>query len=529
MPFSFPSSPSVGQQSVQNGRTYSWSGSAWELVAASAASYTGSVTIPGLGDSAFANVSLLLHGEGATIADNSGTPKTFTTTGSVATSTARAKFGTGSLLIGASSTLTTNSSSDFAFGLGDFTVEAWMNFATLPTGESRLIRFGSDANQFFNLAYGASSNTFTIVNESVAHVLSTSQAVATNQWHHVAYTRSGNEVRLFFNGAMLGSVSISNVNTPATFMQLSAGDGSIYYDEVRATKGLARYIAAFSPPSAVFADASSITLPVTITAVTPAPPNAPTSLTATAGNAQIALAWTAPSAPGSSAITGYTVEYTPSGGSAATVSTGSTGTSYTLTGLNNGTAYTVRVRAVSAAGNGTYSGTVVLTTAVVQTLTSGGGNNSWRWQADGYVTEGIDDDSQFIVGKVDGTLLANAGWRTTGLGVKPSAIVSATFTAPTSRRDGSAFNIIIRGANLDNAGTLLTGTNLTTAQVTVSAPSAGTNLSVDVTAIVQEITGRAGWGAGNAIVLYLLGTNAGSDNNWRMSADTGGSLVINYT
>jgi predicted phage tail protein len=94
---------------------------------------------------------------------------------------------------------------------------------------------------------------------------------------------------------------------------------------------------------------------VTPTAGTP--PNAPTSLTATAGNAQIALAWTAPSAPGTSAISGYTVEYTPSGGSAQTVSTGSTGTTYTLTGLTNGTAYTVRVAGVSAAGTGAYSGT----------------------------------------------------------------------------------------------------------------------------------------------------------------------------
>jgi len=85
------------------------------------------------------------------------------------------------------------------------------------------------------------------------------------------------------------------------------------------------------------------------------PPNAPTSLAATAGNAQIALSWTAPSAPGTSAITGYTVEYTPSGGSAQTVSTGSTGTSYTLTGLTNGTAYTVRVAGVSAAGTGTFT------------------------------------------------------------------------------------------------------------------------------------------------------------------------------
>ena len=33
MPFSFPSNPTVGQQSTQNGRAYQWSGSAWELVA----------------------------------------------------------------------------------------------------------------------------------------------------------------------------------------------------------------------------------------------------------------------------------------------------------------------------------------------------------------------------------------------------------------------------------------------------------------------------------------------------------------
>lgn len=93
-------------------------------------------------------------------------------------------------------------------------------------------------------------------------------------------------------------------------------------------------------------------------AVTPSagtPPGAPTGLTATAGNAQISLAWTAPSSVGSSAITGYSVEYTPSGGSAVTVNTGGTATSYTLTGLTNGTAYTARVAAVNAAGTGTYT------------------------------------------------------------------------------------------------------------------------------------------------------------------------------
>ena len=35
MPISLPASPSVGQTSVQNGRTYVWSGYAWELTQAS--------------------------------------------------------------------------------------------------------------------------------------------------------------------------------------------------------------------------------------------------------------------------------------------------------------------------------------------------------------------------------------------------------------------------------------------------------------------------------------------------------------
>jgi len=97
---------------------------------------------------------------------------------------------------------------------------------------------------------------------------------------------------------------------------------------------------------------------VTSNAASLAPPptaNAPTSLAATAGNAQLALSWTAPTYAGTSAITGYRVEYTPSGGAAQTVDTGSTSTSYTLTGLTNGTSYSVQVAAINAAGTGVYS------------------------------------------------------------------------------------------------------------------------------------------------------------------------------
>jgi hypothetical protein len=91
------------------------------------------------------------------------------------------------------------------------------------------------------------------------------------------------------------------------------------------------------------------------TAQWPRGPVAPTSLTATAGNAQLTLSWTAPTTTHGT-ITNHLVEYTPSGGSAAYVLTGSTATSYTLTGLTNGTEYSVRVAAVNFT-TGDYSGT----------------------------------------------------------------------------------------------------------------------------------------------------------------------------
>ena len=91
----------------------------------------------------------------------------------------------------------------------------------------------------------------------------------------------------------------------------------------------------------------------------PRGPLAPTGLTALASNAQLSLSWTAP-ATTHGTITNYLVEYIPAGGSASYVLTGSTGTSYTLTGLNNGTAYTVRVAAVNFTA-GDYSSTATAT------------------------------------------------------------------------------------------------------------------------------------------------------------------------
>jgi hypothetical protein len=92
-------------------------------------------------------------------------------------------------------------------------------------------------------------------------------------------------------------------------------------------------------------------------AVTPlAPPGAPTLTSLTPGNTTLTLAFTAGSS-GSSAITGY--EYQLNGGS--WLSAGTTSSPITISGLTNGTSYTVALHAISAVGTGATSTTLTAT------------------------------------------------------------------------------------------------------------------------------------------------------------------------
>ena len=107
-------------------------------------------------------------------------------------------------------------------------------------------------------------------------------------------------------------------------------------------------------------------------------PSDPTNVTAVAGNAQATVSWSAPSFTGGT-ITGYTVTLNP-GGKTCTTTT----TSCTITGLTNGTAYTVEVTATNSAGTSTPSVTLVtpvaptitpaVTTASIKTLAATGTN-----------------------------------------------------------------------------------------------------------------------------------------------------------
>ena len=88
-------------------------------------------------------------------------------------------------------------------------------------------------------------------------------------------------------------------------------------------------------------------------------PTQPRSLIATPGNGWVALSWTAPSSNGGAAINGYEVS---SNGGISYINI-SNSTAYTFTGLNNGTSYNFRVRAVNAAGTSEPASTTATPTA----------------------------------------------------------------------------------------------------------------------------------------------------------------------
>ena len=101
------------------------------------------------------------------------------------------------------------------------------------------------------------------------------------------------------------------------------------------------------------------------TVATPVPA-APTSLTATKGDRQVVLSWTKPSG----SITGYKLRYakTPSKASATwAVMTGSGAATvkHTVTGLDNGSEYSFKIRAVNAGGDGAETAWVTATPAAV--------------------------------------------------------------------------------------------------------------------------------------------------------------------
>ena len=208
-------------------------------------------------------VSLLLHGDGTngstTITDSSPSPKTVTAVGNAQISTAIADpFGktTGVMAFdGNGDYLSVSGTTAFPVGTEDFTVEFWLQNS--DTTWNRLVRIieNSVTNGF--QVYIASNGNLNVSLYGVSGILSTSlTALALNSWHHIAIARNGNNFQAYINGASSQSGTSSGSFASISTQNISDSSNSLkgYIDDLRITKGVARYTSNFTPPTAPFPD-----------------------------------------------------------------------------------------------------------------------------------------------------------------------------------------------------------------------------------------------------------------------------------
>jgi hypothetical protein len=216
-------------------------------------------------DPFFANVSLLLHGDGpdgsTSIIDSSPSPKTVTAVGDAKISTAQSKFGGASIAFdGIDSYLNVPSVSSTTLGASDFTVELWV-YPTANTGE--LLFWNANAGAF-GLRLNLSNRTlfFLASLTGASHFVNAGVTSLTiNTWTHLAISRYGSVLDVYKNGTRVYQAT-TFTGTMVEGSQNIIGARTVsptffpgYIDELRITKGVARYQSAFTPPTAPFPDA----------------------------------------------------------------------------------------------------------------------------------------------------------------------------------------------------------------------------------------------------------------------------------
>jgi len=229
------------------------------------------ITLPTSAYTSDANT-LILTCQSNRFIDNSASPKTITVNGSPSVqafspfnptaSWSAATNGGSGYFDGNADFLTTPVVSAFAFGTGNFTVEAWVyvqkdqpwtiassNY-NYSSGTGNWAFYVSGNIIYFNIpGQNHASNTITITKDA---------------WSHVAYVRSGTSGYFYLNGKLVSGAITDNANysgTTGTFYVGRQSDGTAqfqgYMNALRIVKGTAVYTGEFTPPTAPITNAGS--------------------------------------------------------------------------------------------------------------------------------------------------------------------------------------------------------------------------------------------------------------------------------
>jgi hypothetical protein len=157
----------------------------------------------------------------------------------------------------------------FAFGSADFTIEFWYYPTSTAGTNPNIMCNNSGSGSFISGQWSlhaphsvaANKYSFWVASSSTSAPLMTSATnISINTWTHIAITRSGSNWKLFLNGAVDATATFSGIldngttNPQYIGYQPNVESGRYitgYIDDLRMTKGYARYTGTFVPPAAL--------------------------------------------------------------------------------------------------------------------------------------------------------------------------------------------------------------------------------------------------------------------------------------
>jgi len=205
-------------------------------------------------DPYFAFNSLLLHGNGTNgstvITDSSGSPKTVTAVGDAQISTAQSKFGGSSIAFDGSGDYLSTTAGSIRQAVDPFTIESWAWITT----RTNFVLLSSLTNLFYLQEVGG---TVYFGDNSSNPIQFSAALLPLNSWFHLAISFNGATYRIYLDGAQVGTTNLLLNSVVLDGVRIgNKGGANItgYLDDLRITKGVARYTSNFTPPTLPFPD-----------------------------------------------------------------------------------------------------------------------------------------------------------------------------------------------------------------------------------------------------------------------------------
>lgn len=208
------------------------------------------------------------HADGSTDITDATENHTVTVHGATHHEVDQQQFGASSIYFsGTNDFLSIPDHADFEFADGDFTVEMWVRLTTTGVYQYLFNKYASvgdnrgwtwyitNTNKLFFYAtddgYGGGGHEINVLGTT---------SLTNGVWYHLAAVRNGTSFKIYLNGTEEASVtSALSIFDSATALYLNDSDGTgtdaqaMYIDEVRVSKGIARWTANFTPPDNPYA------------------------------------------------------------------------------------------------------------------------------------------------------------------------------------------------------------------------------------------------------------------------------------